>query len=141
MSYKQFLMKNKKIISQVFVLMIFSLPLISHAGLVNCGNQVDAYGRITDKCTLDSLIRMIDAFMKYALVASFSVLVAVIAWTGFKFITSQGDPSKVKDARSSFKYVIYGIFFMLTCWVIVYTLQTWFLDPDTTDYKNGFLLN
>ncbi|MEI6420504.1 MAG: hypothetical protein WCO30_02610, partial [bacterium] len=128
-----FLIRNKVWLAKIIVGMIFLIPMVSFGadavstGIVPCGNKIDDTGKLLDACNLNYLFQMLDILMKTALKIAFAVMAVVVMWAGFQYIVSQGNAAKVKAAKDSFKYILYGIAFMLLAWVIVFTLETYLL--------------
>ena len=47
------------------------------------------------------------------------VAVIIITWAGIQYITSQGDPSKLKNAKSTISYTVLGLILATGAYVIV----------------------
>jgi len=136
---------NRKIVITSFVFLLvfmFSSPLVLAAvdaaqisdssprpstGLVPCGNTVDKDGKVKDACELGDLFTLINNLMNYGLWLVTLVLVGVIAYAGFKYITSRGNPAEVKKANHMFWLMIQGLIWMLCAWLLVYTISNTFL--------------
>ncbi len=52
---------------------------------------------------------------------SFAIL--AIIWVGFKFVLAQGNPEKIKEARTWFFYIIIGLAILISARVIVEVVQ------------------
>jgi len=72
----------------------------------------------------------IDSFPKLAKVLfdgllpfGVSIGVLFIVWSGFKFVSAQGNPEKLKEARMTFIYTIIGIGIFLAAWSIAEVVQ------------------
>lgn len=45
--------------------------------------------------------------------------VIIITWSGIQYITSQGDPSKLKDAKNSLVYAIVGLVLATSAFLLI----------------------
>ncbi len=68
---------------------------------------------VTEKLTnplggIDTLPELIVAILRVVIAVGFPVLVLAIIYTGFLFISAQGNPDKIKDARTAFTWTIIG---------------------------------
>lgn len=52
------------------------------------------------------------------------IVVIAIIFVGFKFVTAQGKPAAIEEAKKSFYYVIIGAAIVLGCKVIVVIIQS-----------------
>lgn len=107
-------------------------------GLVPCGNKIEN-GKIMDPCDSNSVIKLIDNLMKFGFYLVSFVMVAVIAYGGFRYITSLGDPGKVKESWASFKSILIGVAWMLAAWLLVYT--AWNFVTGDKGLKNIFFIS
>lgn len=85
-------------------------------GLVPCGDLGEP---ACQACHVVSLGKNLIGFAMY--VAVF-IAVVMIAYAGFKYITAQGDSSKVSDAHRIFRSVVIGLIIILGSWTMVDTL-------------------
>lgn len=51
------------------------------------------------------------------------VAVMFIVYSGFKFVTAQGNPDKIKEARNTFMWSVIGTLILLGAWVIATIIQ------------------
>jgi len=57
---------------------------------------------------ITSLPELVVAILKVVIAVGFPVLVLMIVYTGFLFITAQGNEKKVTDAKTAFTWTIIG---------------------------------
>ena len=60
------------------------------------------------------------------------------SYAGFLYITAMGSEEKISHAHSIFTKTMWGFVFMLSAWLIAYTLESVFLRPSFIQ-KNSFL--
>ena len=88
-----------------------------------------AYYCLNGDCTFADLItatkKLVNFGTEFALIFS----VVVIAWAGFKYMTSEGNPDKIKEANGMFLNVAKGIVIVLAAWLIVNLITTALLKP------------
>lgn len=52
------------------------------------------------------------------------VLFVFVVMSGYKYITSAGDPTKAADARNTLTYAVYGVFFIAIAFLIILLIAT-----------------
>lgn len=99
-------------------------------GLIPCGNIVDENGAVgTDQCKFEDFIELGRNLIRYLVLLSIPLAAIAFAYAGFLYITSGGDSKAKGQARGIFMKVLIGFVFVLTAWLIVYTLTS-FLTED-----------
>ncbi len=81
-------------------------------------------------CTYGDFIRLGSNIISYLTLLSIPLAAIAFAWAGVRFLTARGDEAKVKKAKDLFGKVLLGFVFVLTAWLIVYTLTHLFLSPE-----------
>lgn len=105
--------------------------------IVPCSG-VDAVGNPT--CDYAQLIRMADRIIRFLLYMSIPLVLGIIMWTAFKYLTANGDPGKLADAKKMLKYVAIGLFWVLGSYIVVYTvLDSLLADQIGEESKQSFL--
>lgn len=74
--------------------------------------------------SFDELIGAVKTLVNFAVTFALSFSVVVLAVAGWTYMTSGGDPGKVKKAHEMFLSVAKGIFFVLAAWFIVNLIMT-----------------
>jgi len=125
-------MKAKIITFTILSLFILGPALPAEAQnvppLVPCGHVVD--GQL-DECGFEDFIELINNIISFLLFISVPIAVIAFIYSGFLFMTSQGDAAQVSKARGIFKNVAIGFIFVLSAWLIVYLIVTSLLDPES----------
>lgn len=114
-------------IMTVVMLTFFVAPLdTSAAGLVACE------GPSSDRpCNYDSLVLTINKIIDFLLMISASIAAIMFAVAGFKYMTAQGEPGKLSEAKGIFKKVVIGLIIIFSAWLIVkYIFEIFEVDTD-----------
>lgn len=82
-------------------------------------------------CTFDDLIEAVKKFFKIAIPIALGFSVVVIAYVGFEYMQSGGNPGARAKANGRLVKVGIGIFFMLAAWVIVNLILNALTNPCT----------
>lgn len=56
--------------------------------------------------------------LKVLVMVALPIISLFIVYAGFKFLTAQGNPGKLSEARENFFYVVIGTILILGAWVI-----------------------
>jgi hypothetical protein len=111
-------------------LLLLGLPLVSMAqalpdsgalfGPPNSGKCNTGSGTCIQNPlgNIDSFPKLAKALFDALLPIGVSIGVLFIVWSGFKFVWAQGNPEKLKEARTTFLYTIIGIGIFLAAWSI-----------------------
>lgn len=96
-------------------------PKSSTFQLVPCTGvkKADGTGKECDFADLLILARRLIQFTLYIITP---IVVGMILFTGFKYVTAGGDARLVEDAKRMFKPIILGIILVFAAWVLVYTV-------------------
>lgn len=97
--------------------------------IVPCKGVDDPTTSINEECTYEKLIYMVQRIIQFALYLLIPIVLGMILWIGFKFLTANGDSGKLADAKKMIKPLLIGIIMIFTAWLIVYT----FLDKILSD--------
>ena len=89
----------------------------------------------TQICGFNDLILLVNGIIKYGIQIIGICLVLVLIYTGFLYLTSGGDTSKVKKARDMLYKVMWGLIYTLCGWLIVYFVLKG-LGVNTSFYDN-----
>ncbi|MFZ2038642.1 MAG: hypothetical protein WAV11_01750 [Minisyncoccia bacterium] len=142
-------MLNSKKIAVIFATLIliftFSVSLALAQGVVNAPNLSDTSPRPSTglvpcggpnqaPCEFKDLFILVNLLMNYALWLVTVVLVGVIAYAGYKYIMSRGNPAEVKKTNQMFWLIVKGLVWMLCAWLLVYTISNTFLNPGYTTF-------
>ena len=99
----------KKISQKIFstiVPPIFALaPLLAHAAYPN-------------PIVYNTIPEFVEALLIFLVTLGTLVLVAMVIYAGFMFVTAQGKPEKLKTAKTAFFWVIIGGALVLGAWAL-----------------------
>lgn len=102
-------MRSLRIIA--LMLPMLTLPLVVGAqGLMNPINTYD-------------LTQLLATLLKLVARIAFPIIVLFIVYIGFLFVTSQGNPEKLKEAREYFLWAIVGALLILGAEALSYAIQ------------------
>ena len=92
------------------LLFAYALPLIALAdtGILNSPLNT----------AVSTIPKFIAGFLQILVVVALPILTLFIVISGFKFITAQGNETKLANAKQNFMYVILGSLLILGAWVI-----------------------
>jgi type IV secretory pathway VirB2 component (pilin) len=119
-----FNLKTKYLSLVLAVLFLFSLafPVIALADCQNCGSIVCCGNEGQPPCTIDDAFCLVTSIVNFVLFQLAPALAVIwFAFAGFTYLTSAGDPGKVKKAKDMIVYVVIGILIAYLAWGIVYS--------------------
>jgi hypothetical protein len=89
-------------------------PEETGTGLVPCYN----------KCDLNDVFRLLNNIISFLIkVILFPVIIFMFIYTGFKYITAMGNPTKTAKLKSLIFHVIGGLIIILCAWLLVRTIM------------------
>ncbi len=99
--------------------------------LVSCTPKYDPNNPsvLKNDCTFEQLVATFDRIIKFVLYLVTPIVLGMMLYTGFKYITAGGDAHLIEDAKKMFKPILIGIFFIFAAWLIVYTILDKLLAP------------
>ena len=71
------------------------------------------------ECRFEDLVIAARNVVNFGTQFALAFSVVVLAYAGFKYMTSEGNPGKISAATHMLTNVCIGIFFVLTAWLIV----------------------
>ncbi len=96
----------------------------------------DAKGNVTTtldpnskECDYEQLVKTVSRLIQFALYILIPIVLGMIIYVGFAYLTSGGDSAKLSRAKGMIKPLLIGIFLIFAAWLIVYT----FLDKLLVD--------
>jgi hypothetical protein len=99
----------------------------------------DANGRDTrtldpnsKECTYKHLVAMVSRIITFVLYILIPIVLGMIIFIGFKYLTANGDSTKLADAKRMIKPLLLGIFLIFAAWLIVYTFLGKILAEDVS---------
>jgi magnesium-transporting ATPase (P-type) len=76
-----------------------------------------------------SISQIVSGLISFALIVAAVVFFFMLVWGGLKWITSQGDENKVKEARAQVTQALIGLAVVFAAWAILSLVATLFLGP------------
>lgn len=108
---------NIKLILFIFLIFILFLPFISHGAARGitwfCG------GTYESECTFQDLLDEVNNLVKWGTAFALSFSVIVLAWAGFIYMTSGGNPGERSKANTMLTKVVIGIILIVLAYLIV----------------------
>jgi hypothetical protein len=119
---------NKKILANILMAFIICLPTVSFAKewtdnffpIIQCGSEKPC--DFSD--AVDTVARVINWFISIAA----SLGAATLAYAGIQILMNPGNAGKISEARTMFNKTLFGLFWLLAAWVVIYTLVNTFVD-------------
>lgn len=67
---------------------------------------------------IDSIPKLVETLLRIILTIGVPIIALAIIYAGFKFVTAQGNPEKLKEAKSTFVWVVVGAAILLSAYAI-----------------------
>ena len=94
------------ITKECYLLLIFLLPVTVEA---QGGQTAPAPPiKLSNPLKVDSIERLLELILEIVIIFATPVIVFMIMYAGFKFVTAQGKPDALKDARNALLYALIG---------------------------------
>lgn len=100
------------------------------------GFQIVPCDGVKVPCDFKALVATFNRVLKFLLYLSIPLVVGIILYTGFQFLTAGGDAVKLEKAKKMLIPVAIGIFWVLASWLVVNTILKTFLSQETKDALN-----
>ncbi len=97
------------------------------SGLIPCTAGYDPQD--ANSCGLPQLITLIKNIITALFVISIPIATIAFVYIGFTLLFSQGNVGKIQEAKRIAMMVLIGFIFILSAWLIVYTITSILLDP------------
>ncbi len=125
-------MKKVISVSALFVLLFFIIfPAISFSAGGPSGGTGWAWEcSPPGDCDFNDLVNAIAHLMNQVTIFVLGFSAVVIAWAGFLYLKSGGNPGELKKAKEVLQKVVIGLFFILAAWVIVRLIATTLLNDN-----------
>jgi len=89
----------------------------------DCGRYVtDESGTRNRTCGFSDFVNLIQRVIEYIIILVLPILAIIIAYTGYLFLTSGGNPSKRTAAKNAVTNALIGVVVILAAWLIVRTI-------------------
>jgi hypothetical protein len=77
---------------------------------------------VEKECDLTQLVIMARRVIQFVLFALTPIVIGMIVFTGFKYMTAHGDANLIADAKRMITPILIGIILIFSAWVLVYTV-------------------
>lgn len=82
-------------------------------------NTIPAFATISNPLpAIDSLPELVKTILSIVVKVGLPLIAVLFVWTGFKFLTAQGNDQKLTEAKSSFTWTVVGAAVLLGAWVL-----------------------
>ena len=103
-------------------------PGVSHAEskfwpIIQCGTGADA-------CDFADAISTVNRIVNWFVAIAASLGALTLAYAGAQILMNPGNASKLEDAKKMFSKTLWGLFWLLAAWLIIYALVDRFVDPN-----------
>jgi len=112
-------MNMKKILSLIFLLLIICTPVLAD---IQIGEFI-----ITDESTSEEVISYI---FKILIGIGALIAVAMVIMAGIEWMTSDGNPGKIGEAKTKIKNALLGVGILLGSYLILYTINPQIVDVE-----------
>ena len=97
-------------------------PDANNFQLVSCTGVVDPRTGKGTECNYAQLIYTVNRIIRFVLYIISPILLGMLIYTGFKYITAGGDVNLVADAKRMLKPIVVGVILIMGAWTFVYTV-------------------
>jgi hypothetical protein len=103
--------------------------------LVPCGGTDNpfTFEKEDVECDYNILVNTFNKLLKYFIYLAHFFAIAMFMYAGFLYMFAADNPSNKERAKSIFKNIGIGLFFVYAGWLLVYSLLTYLIDPAFVD--------
>ena len=83
---------------------------------------------------LDQIERVFSSIISTIVGLGFMIMLTMIVWAGFKYLTSGGEPKAIQSAHQTVSWALLGIVFMALAWLILQLIKV-FTGIDVTIFN------
>lgn len=102
---------------------VTSCYLFSSTGGTSGGGTGSVSGGITNPLKFDSISEFLNAILDVIILISVPIIILFIVYGGFKFISAQGNETKLSDAKRIIMYTLIGAVLILGAKVLAVAIQ------------------
>ena len=101
-------------------MLFLSLALVAHAQSTPCGGGVPNGNSLVSPlpCSMSTPQSFLSAALTALVKVSLPVITVFIVYSGFLFVTAQGNQSKLENAKRNFFFVVLGALLILSAWIL-----------------------
>ncbi|MBI5134036.1 MAG: hypothetical protein HZA81_01460 [Candidatus Taylorbacteria bacterium] len=108
--------------------------------LVTCTGVVDPRTGKGVECDYNQLISTAYRVIKFVLYMLIPILLGMVLFTGWKFLTAGGDTMKLESAKKMLKPVFVGLVLIFGAWLFVYTVLDKLLAPSIGEIQKSSIV-
>src|SRR6185436_16660536 len=113
---KIYLVKPRQIASMLFLLSLTLPRFFIHAD-GEVGNGACDPGKLCNPISYSTLQDFVASVLDIVMLIGIPIVAIFIIYSGYLFISAQGDPGKLKTAKETFLWTIVGAAVLLGSWV------------------------
>lgn len=122
--------ENVKRFLPLLLLIVFLIPPVYSLAQAADGPLIP---NCSPNCGFYDLLRLVNNIINWIIMISFPIAAGVLAWAGFKYMTT-GISDQKSEAKKMIQKVFLGFVFILSAWIIVGTITNTLLrDPNIVD--------
>jgi hypothetical protein len=108
-------------------------PRASNFQLVPCSGVAKTVNGVTSPaCDFNQLIILANRVIKFLLYLAIPLVMGMILYTGYLYLTANGDTGQLEKAKKMFIPVIIGMFWIGASYIVIYTVLDTFLSTNTS---------
>lgn len=106
---------KKNLFNFIFIAFLLVLPVLSLADDVQ---PIDSSTKIVNPITSTTIVGLIEKILKGVIKIGMPILVLAIIYSGFLFVSAQGNSEKLSEAKRALLYTLIGAAILLGSWGI-----------------------
>lgn len=126
LSYNKPMPHRKSFLTFFFFISLFGLLAFTHLAYAGEASEKSYTEFWSIGC--QDVVSCIDLFIDAALVLAFPIAVIFIVFSGFKFVTAQGNPSEITKARQALVWTLLGLALVIGAKALSAAFQQFFIQ-------------
>lgn len=133
------------ILSSIFFLTIL-FPVSSHAVKYigsddpqEKGFQLVPCDGVDVPCDFNALMTLFNRVINFIFYISIPLAAISFSWAGYLYLSAAGNTSQIEKAHGIFKTVLIGFIFIISAWLIVYTITHTLLSDEFLNSQDNLL--
>lgn len=113
----------RKNIVPVTAFLLVSVPFVALAdGIIPC-NGLD--------CNFTSMATLVNNIINYFVTGSVAIAAITFSIAGGNLLLHPDQPAKIEEAKTMFQKTFFGLLIILVAWLVVHTLVSALVDPNS----------
>jgi hypothetical protein len=92
------------------------------------------------ECDYGQLLATASRIIQFALYILIPIVLCMIIFIGFEFVTAGGDSSKLERAKRMIKPMVIGLFLIFSAWILVYTVLNKLIPDKATGINKANII-